>query len=84
MKRASTDILSYTAVIQEDAKGHHLVSFPALPGCHTFGRTFEEAVRMGQEVLGLWLEELAASGDTLPREWLGKDPCMVKGNTLLS
>lgn len=56
--------LSYTAVIQEDEDGNHLVSFPALPGCVTFGRTYEEALKMGQEVLELWREELTASGHT--------------------
>lgn len=60
--------LSYTAVIQEDEDGNHLVSFPALPGCVTFGRTYEEAIKMGQEVLELWIEELVESGESLPEE----------------
>ena len=68
MKRKATKILSYTAVIQEDEDGNHLVSFPALPGCHTFGCNFSEALRMGQEVLELWVEELVALGDELPKE----------------
>ena len=60
--------LSYTAVIQQDEDGNHLVSFPSLPGCVTFGRTYEEALAMGQEVLELWVEELVASGQPLPKE----------------
>ncbi len=60
--------LSYTAVIQQDEDGNHLVSFPSLPGCVTFGRTYEEALKMGQEVLELWIEELVESGEPLPEE----------------
>ena len=60
--------LSYTAVIQQDEAGNHLVSFPALPGCVTFGRTHEEALEMAQEVLELWVEELVESGESLPIE----------------
>ena len=59
---------SYTAVIQQDEEGHHLVSFPSLPGCFTCGKTYEEAVRMGQEVLELWIEELVESGKEIPNE----------------
>lgn len=68
--KSTQKTLSYTAVIQQDTDGNHLVSFPALPGCFTFGQTFEEAVKMGQEVLELWIEELVASGKTLPDEQL--------------
>lgn len=67
-KHMKSQPLSYTAVIQEDENGNHLVSFPALPGCVTFGRTYEEALKMGQEVLELWIEELVESGESLPEE----------------
>ncbi len=68
--KSSTKTFSYTAVIQQDEDGNHLVSFPSLPGCVTFGRTYEEAVKMGQEVLELWIEELVESGKKIPSEQL--------------
>jgi len=68
--KSSQNTISYTAVIQQDEKGHHLVSFPALPGCFTCGETFADAIKMGQEVLELWIEELAESGKEIPNEQL--------------
>jgi predicted RNase H-like HicB family nuclease len=55
---------SYFAVFDPVVEGGYNVSFPALPGCVTFGRTFEEAQEMAQEVLGLWLEELSSKSVT--------------------
>ena len=62
--------VSYTAIIQRDEEGYYPVTFPALPGCFTFGTSYEEAVKMAQEVLELWIEELVASGKKLPNEQL--------------
>jgi predicted RNase H-like HicB family nuclease len=36
--------------------GVYIVTVPELPGCRTHGSTREEAVRMGEEVIELWLE----------------------------
>ncbi len=53
-------VFNYIAIFDPAAEGGFNVSFPALPGCVTFGRTFEEAKEKAAEVLELWLEELAA------------------------
>lgn len=59
-------ILEYNAVFEPAEEGGFNVSFPALPGCVTFGKTFEESQRMAGEVLELWLEELADQGIDFP------------------
>lgn len=66
MKRRAV-IKSYNAIFEPATEGGFNVSFPDVPGCVTFGETFEEARQMAKEVLELWLEELAAHGDELPR-----------------
>ena len=53
-------VFNYIAIFDPAAEGGFNVSFPILPGCVTFGRTFEEAKEKAAEVLELWLEELAA------------------------
>ncbi len=59
MKKIRTQkIQSYFAVFDPAEEGGYNVSFPDFPGCVTFGRTFEEAKEMAQEVLELWIEEL--------------------------
>ncbi|MFH1456988.1 MAG: type II toxin-antitoxin system HicB family antitoxin [Patescibacteria group bacterium] len=49
-------ILSYPAVFEPAQEGGYNVSFPAFPGCVTFGRNFEDAKEKAQEVLELWRE----------------------------
>jgi len=44
----------YPAVFFED-DGCISVKFPDLPGCLTFGETFEEAVNMAKEAISGWI-----------------------------
>jgi len=34
---------SYTVVVEQDEEGWFLATVPSLPGCHTQGKTLEEA-----------------------------------------
>jgi antitoxin HicB len=58
---------TYTLSIEEQ-EGGYLAFFPALPGCHTWGKTYEEAVQHAEEALALYLETLAALGDPIPED----------------
>jgi predicted RNase H-like HicB family nuclease len=42
--------LTYTLEIERGDDGH-LVYFPALPGCHTWGWTYEAAIKHAEEAL---------------------------------
>jgi predicted RNase H-like HicB family nuclease len=59
-------ILQYPAVFDPAVEGGYNVSFPTFPGCVTFGKTFEDAKINAQEILELWLEELASDGEKIP------------------
>jgi predicted RNase H-like HicB family nuclease len=48
--------------------GGYLAYFPSLPGCHTWGVTYEEAVSNAREALAGYLETLAENGDPIPEE----------------
>jgi predicted RNase H-like HicB family nuclease len=65
MKKPSRTILSY-AVFEPAVEGGFNVSFPAFPGCVTFGKTFEEAQSMARDVLTLWIAELRAQNIPTP------------------
>jgi predicted RNase H-like HicB family nuclease len=65
--KKSSQILHYPAVFEQAKEGGFDVSFPAFPGCVTFGRTFEEAREKAREVLELWLEEITSQGQKIPR-----------------
>ncbi len=59
-------IYNYIAIFDSAEEGGFNVSFPALPGCVTFGRNFEDAKKRAEEILKLWLEELASQGEEIP------------------
>jgi Uncharacterized conserved protein len=42
----------------------YLANVPELPGCHTHGNTYEEALKNALEVIELWID--AAKKDGIP------------------
>jgi len=48
--------------------GGYLASFPALPGCHTWGDTYEAAIKNAEEALLGYLEALEKNSEPLPVE----------------
>jgi len=65
-KNLKQKVFNYVAVFDPAEEGGFNVSFPELPGCVTFGRTFEEAQDKAAEVLELWLQELSARNEKPP------------------
>ncbi len=47
-------------------EGGYLACFPALPGCHTWGDTYEEAIKHAEEALIGYLEALQKNGEEIP------------------
>ena len=48
--------MKFHVKIEQDEDGFFLASVPALPGCHSDGRTEAEARINIQEAMDLWLE----------------------------
>lgn len=57
----------YLPVLEPDPEGGFTIYFPNLPGCVTIGDTVEEALRMGEEALDLYLESVEVHGDPIPK-----------------
>jgi len=45
----------------------YLANVPELPGCHTHGDTYEEALKNALEVIELWLETATDLGWPIPQ-----------------
>ena len=58
---------TYTLSIERHDDGY-VAYFPGVPGCHTWGRTYEEAVKNAEEALALYLETLDELGKAIPEE----------------
>ncbi len=59
-------VYNYVAVLDPAKEGGFNVSFPALPGCVTFGNNLSHAKRMAKEALTLWIEELLHRKKKIP------------------
>ena len=62
----------FKVVIEDDAfedgrKAYHAFC-PALPGCHTWGHTAEEALVNIREAVELYVEDLIEAGEPIPSD----------------
>jgi predicted RNase H-like HicB family nuclease len=60
--------MRYKVVLSRDDEGHWLVSVPALPGCHTWGDTRDEALANASEAIEGYIESLQAAGEPVPAD----------------
>jgi len=58
MRNLNKKTITSFAVFEPAIEGGYNVSFPAFPGCVTFGKTFEEAQTAARDLLPLWIKEL--------------------------
>lgn len=57
----------YSMIIQwSDEDNAYIVTVPELPGCMTHGRTYEEAVRQGQDAIDSWIMVAKELGRPVP------------------
>ena len=62
---------TYTVVLQPappEEGGGFTVTVPALPGCVSEGDSWEEAIAMAKEAIGLYIEDLEAHGEPVPED----------------
>jgi predicted RNase H-like HicB family nuclease len=64
---------TYTLAIEKYPDGY-LAYFPALPGCNTWGKTYEDAIKYAEEALSVYLDALMAHGDEIPEEKINTKP----------
>lgn len=56
----------YPAIFSSDGNNGYIVTFPDLIGCVTEGDTLEEAVKMAEDALGIYLYTLSEEGEPFP------------------
>jgi len=62
----------FKVVVEKDAMENGEQAFhafcPALKGCHTWGRTYEEALANIREAVELYVDDLRQSGASIPHD----------------
>lgn len=61
-------VLNYTAVFQKEPEGGYTVFIPILPGCVSYGKDLEEAKKMINEAMKLYIESLSDHKEEIPTE----------------
>ena len=56
---------TYRVIIEPDGKSFHAF-VPALPGCHTFGKTIALAKKHAREAITVYIESLIMDGEQVP------------------
>ena len=77
LKKIKSNILTFNAVFLGEEDGGYSVSIPALPGCFTQGRTFDEAISQAQEAISAFITVLARRGKRIPTERARVSPFVV-------
>ena len=49
--------MTYVVTLERDETGAWIAAVPSVPGCHTHGRSIEQALARTREALGLWVDD---------------------------
>ena len=58
---------TYRIIIEPDGKYFHAY-VPALPGCHTFGKTISEAKKHARNAIEVYVQSLIDHDEPVPRD----------------
>ncbi len=60
--------LRYTVILEPEEGGGYHVYCPALPGCHSYGATVEEALTNIRDAIEGYIESLKKAGEPIPTD----------------
>lgn len=55
--------------LQSEPEGGYTISVPSLPGCVSYGKTFEEAIEMVKDAIVGWLAVAREEGLAIPEQF---------------
>ena len=56
---------TFKVVVERDEEGWFVASVPELPGCHTQGKSLEEALERVREAILVWLDAEDDDGEAV-------------------
>ena len=67
MKKIKTQTFNFPVIIEKDEDGFFVADCPDLAGCHTQGKTIEEAITNIRDAIKLHLKILKEEKQDIPR-----------------
>ena len=61
-------VYTYRVIVEPDENNTFHAFVPALPGCHTWGETFDEARRNVRDAIDAYLRSLKTDGESIPED----------------
>jgi antitoxin HicB len=55
---------------QSEPEGGYTISVPSLPGCLSYGETFEQALTMIEDAIDGWIEVARTEGIPIPAHYM--------------
>ena len=55
--------------LQPEPEGGYTITVPSLPGCISYGDTFEKAIEMVKDAMAGWLEVARKEGVPIPKQF---------------
>ena len=55
--------------LQSEAEGGYTITIPSLPGCISYGETFEKAIEMIKDAMEGWLAVAREEGVPIPEQF---------------
>lgn len=59
---------TYRIIIEPDERDTFHAFVPALPGCHTWGETLEQARKNALDAIDVYIRSLLADGEKIPED----------------
>lgn len=69
------EIKQFRVIVEQDEDNVFVASVPSLPGCHTQGKTYEEAMKRVKEAIELCLE--VAEKDSSYKDKISPTPSFI-------
>lgn len=70
-------VYNYTVIFEREEDGGYHVFCPALPGCHTQGETYDDAMKHIEDAMKLYIESLRAHHEPVPEEDITIKPLKI-------
>lgn len=67
IKTTSNTKYNFSVIVEKDEDGFFVADCPDLPGCHTQGKTPEEAISRIRDAIKLHLKILKEEGEEIPK-----------------
>jgi len=63
--------------LQPEPEGGYTITVPSLPGCISYGETFEKAIDMVKDAIDGWLNVAREEGIPIPEQFEAIEVCSI-------